>query len=262
MKRNEISLGIVVQARTGSTRMPNKVVLDFYNGQNILEIILGKFKDVYFYDFPKVLATSISNGDKVLENYSSSNCFQIFNGSERDVLDRFIRVGKKYQLTHILRVCADNPFLNLDSIKSLIDKLYEMKEDDRIVDYLSYKNIDNLPTIRTHLGLFAEIVSVQALEKVTSLTNEELYHEHVTNYIYERPNLFSVILLPAHKAVFKRNDIRLTIDDEDDFSNIRNLYSEVFGISENILNLVQVIDNSRQRDYKKIMIANINKYSK
>ena len=35
---------IILQARTGSTRLPNKMILDFYEGKTILEIIIENLK--------------------------------------------------------------------------------------------------------------------------------------------------------------------------------------------------------------------------
>ena len=36
--------GIIIQARTGSTRLPNKMVMPFFEGKTILEILIDRIK--------------------------------------------------------------------------------------------------------------------------------------------------------------------------------------------------------------------------
>ena len=36
--------GIIIQARTGSTRLHNKILLPFYGGQRIIDILIGNIK--------------------------------------------------------------------------------------------------------------------------------------------------------------------------------------------------------------------------
>jgi spore coat polysaccharide biosynthesis protein SpsF len=253
------SLGIVVQARTGSTRLPNKVVLNFYNERSILDLILDRFSDTDLITYPKILATSTADADRVLESHALSHGFKFFCGSENDVLKRFIDVGETFGISHLVRVCADNPFINLASVKMLIDYLLASGDD---IDYLSFENSKGLPTIKTHLGIFAEIVSLDALRKANERTVDSLYHEHVTNYIYEHKNDFRVVLIPAPDSVYYREDIRLTIDNKEDFELMANLYAKTISISEDIDRLITFIDVDVQNDYKKIMIDNINKYTK
>lgn len=261
MSAKNISLGIVVQARKGSTRLPGKVTLNFYDDQCILDLIIDKFSDPYFDSYTKILATSNSNLDLSLKSYCR-NSFQFFVGSEDDVLERFINAGDKYNLTHIVRICADNPLLNVMNIKVLIDQLFMRYALNESVDYLSFKTGSGLPTIKSHLGLFVEIVSVEALRKASMATNKQLYHEHVTNFLYENVTEFEVVLLPAPEVIYNRYDIRLTIDDAVDFELMKDLYAKTTLISEDLNELVSYIDNDIESKYKNIMSDNINKYTK
>lgn len=259
----QVKLGIVIQARTGSSRLPSKIILPFVNNKSILEIVLDKFNIVDFQNIPKVLASSDTKADMILEKYAINAGYKFFRGSETDVLSRFINVGEKEKLTHLIRVCSDNPFLNTPSILVLINELKRKVETEGSrVDYLSFQNGQYIPTIKSHLGLFAEIVSLDALKNVATITNELVYHEHVTNYIYENSNLFNVCLLDAPHCVYNRFDIRLTIDDLNDFNMLANLYKETSVFADDIEQLVLYIDSCLSFDCKKIMIDNIKKYTK
>jgi len=262
MKHKGLELGIVVQARMGSTRLPDKVIRRFANYKCILEIVLGKFSDPEFQNISKILATSTAEADSIMEQYADCANFVCFRGSETDVLSRFIDVGEKYGLTHLIRVCADNPFLHVTSVKILMDELKNRMAKEETVDYLSFRNNRQIPAIKTHWGLFVEIVSLEALKKVACTTDVSSFHEHVTNFIYENNDMFNIALLDAPPAVFDRHDIRLTVDDMDDFVMLSRLYEETLSFSGDLEQLITYIDNVQTFDYKNIMIENIKKHSK
>ena len=257
-----VELGIVVQARLGSTRLPQKIIRPFANKKSILDIILEKFNTTDFQDTQKILATSIVDTDSTLEKYAKKANYDFFRGDETDVLNRFIGVGEKYGLTHLVRICSDNPFLHAPSVKVLINKLKERIADGGNTDYLSFQNNRQIPVIKTHLGLFAEIVSLNALKVTATLTNESDCHEHVTNFIYENRDRFQVVFLDTPHCVYDRHDIRLTIDDSSDFEVMSKLYEETKTFSDNIERLISYIDSCQSFDYKSIMIENIKKYTK
>jgi len=237
-----IRIGLIIQARTGSTRLPNKILMDFYEGQSILGIILKNIKET-FSQYPIILATSTSDSDAVLGEVASLHSIEFFQGSENN-----------FKLTHVVRICSDNPFLSMNAIKDLIDTL------DEETDYTSYSNHQGTPVIKTHIGLFAEIVSVKALVLADKLQNELLYQEHVTNYIYGNPDRFNVKLLPSPAVVYERDDIRLTLDDSDDFTNLSEIYSRSLQQKDDLPFLVSIIDADGA--VKEKMIKNIKKYTK
>ena len=68
---------------------------------------------------------------------------------------------------------------------------------------------------------------LDALKKVKTLTDEPLYHEHVTNYIYSHLSDFFVSWIDGPECLQEHSDIRLTIDTEDDFRNAAKIYSDL-----------------------------------
>lgn len=223
-------LGIILQARTGSTRMPEKVILPFYQGKSILDLLLEKTKKL---NIPVVLATTTSPSDDRICLLAEKHQVLVFRGSENDVLERFIQAAQQNNFSKIIRVCADNPFLDLAGIQTLIK---EFEQSD--ADYLSYKLAGNKPSILTHFGFWTEAVRLDALKKTRELTSEKLYHEHVTNFIYNNPKLFNVQFIPTDPLVFSRADIRMTLDTPEDFEIQKEIYATIskenpnFGIPE------------------------------
>jgi len=229
---NMSNLGIILQARTGSTRMPEKVILPFFEGKSILDLLIEKVKKL---GIPAVLATTVNPSDDRICDLAARHDFPVFRGSENDVLDRFIQAAKKFGFNKIIRVCADNPFLDLAGMKTLIETFE--KSD---VDYLSFQLAGNKPSILTHFGFWTEAVRLIALEKAQQLTNEKLYHEHVTNFIYGNPQLFDVQFIQADPLVFSRTDIRMTLDTPEDFQVQQQIFATIskenpnFGIPETV----------------------------
>jgi spore coat polysaccharide biosynthesis protein SpsF (cytidylyltransferase family) len=249
-------LGIILQARTGSTRLPNKMILPFFEEKGILETILIRLKDANLH-VPIVLATTTNKSDDILETIALSNEIPVFRGSESNVLDRFIKAGEKFNFTKIIRVCADNPLLDLFALKRQID-LFEMSE----VDYLCFALNNNTPTIKTHYGFWTEGVKMSSLKKVADVTDEPLFLEHVTNYIYTHPNEFSIQFEKIDAKIERENNIRLTIDTIEDFKLVQKIYGQLKNhrITIEADEIVEFIKNNSE--YIEIMTNEINKNTK
>lgn len=210
----------LIQARLGSTRMPGKILKPFFQNKSILDLLIEKLKQVTEADI--ILATSTSDNNNPLEEFAKEKGIAFFRGSESDVLKRFIDAAKQFGANRLIRVCSDNPFLELKSIQELIDYANNNPE----YDYISF-NVNGTPSIKTHYGFWTEYVTLDALRKVASLTNEALYHEHVTNYIYTHPEQFKIKLLNTPEELVKHSDIRLTIDTKTDFENAQAVYADL-----------------------------------
>ncbi len=212
--------GIVIQARTGSTRMPAKIMQPFApNGDTILDIIIEKTKK----SCPGktiVLATTTNPADDVLEQVAARHGIGCFRGSENDVLSRFIGAADAFGLGRLVRVCSDNPFLDTDSFEAMFEC-----QTATGADYVGYAFPDGRPTIKSHLGLYGELATTAALRRAAAATDESLYHEHVTIYLYTHPEEFRIELIPLPEILQQRTDIRLTLDTPSDFELLHELYA-------------------------------------
>ncbi len=194
------------------------MVLPFYKGKGVLELLLEKL----IKEFPKeqiVLATTVNINDDELVKIADSFKINVFRGSENNVLDRFIKAGEEFAFKNLIRICADNPFLDIPHIHILIKEI----EKDKF-DYISYKIDNGLPTIKSHLGLFTEAVTLKALNKVNKKTRLPLYLEHVTNYVYEYKNDFRIQLIELPQYMSHTESIRLTLDTKEDFKIEQELF--------------------------------------
>ncbi|CAN5267474.1 glycosyltransferase family protein [soil metagenome] len=233
----EMKTGIIIQARTGSQRLPGKVLLPFDGEKNILELIISRLKRS-IHGLPIVVATSISESDNAIAMVAEAEGVLCFRGDEEDVLKRFIDAAVENEFSRIIRVCADNPFLDLRLMDELISKSGEIE-----FDYYSYLAADDLPAIKSHWGIFTEIVSLSALNKAEELTNSKTYHEHVTNFIYENPDKFKVYWEKAPKEIFGQKDFRFTIDTSADFDLMKKIWNILSdrGVSHNYVEALKIV---------------------
>ncbi len=242
--------GIIIQARTGSTRLRGKILLPFYKGDCILDILLSGIKRAC-PDKVIVLATTDSPHDDILAEKAMQAGVELFRGSEDNVLARFIGAAETFGIDRFVRVCSDNPFLRPESFRTLFDEHTRCE-----ADYISFAFTDGLPVIKSHLGLFAELTTTEALKRVSSATRERLYLEHVTIYLYTHPQEFRVKLLPLPAMLEDRKDLRFTMDTQEDFTLLQTLYATFIETTGgDIDELLQLIDT--HPEYKAKMRENI-----
>ena len=128
--------GIIIQARLGSTRLPRKMILPFFYNLGILEILIIRLKEVIDENVtPIILATTTNPMDDELQKIGNKHGILTLRGSENDVLGRFIDAAEKHNITNIIRVCADNPLLDLAKLLQLMER-----SEKSMVDYCSFFN--------------------------------------------------------------------------------------------------------------------------
>jgi spore coat polysaccharide biosynthesis protein SpsF len=208
-----------LQIRTGSTRLPGKMLREFSGGKSIPVIMLHQLKKIIPAEHI-VIATTVSPMDDPLAEMAIQQGVQCFRGDENDVLQRFIDAADFVKADFILRICADNPFLQNRYIEDLI-----VAFENSDYEYISYEFPDGTPIMRSHIGMFAEIMSMDFLRRISGFTREPFYHEHVTNYLYDHRDRFNAHFLPVPAPLCFRRDVRLTVDTEEDFKNLSELYT-------------------------------------
>ena len=218
-------IAIIIQARLGSSRLPQKMGRLFYQSETLLGVLLERLNEAAI-GLPIILATSANEQDKLLVTIADSKRIQWFQGDEANVLARFIEAAEVYNVKKIIRICADNPFIDIESLKALIEET-----DNSDYDYISFAYND-IPVIKTHFGFWGEAVKLSALKKVHQLTNVKPYLEHVTKYIYEHPELFSIKWLSLPSEIAQRKDIRLTVDTAEDFRIAQEIFEAVYTRNE------------------------------
>jgi spore coat polysaccharide biosynthesis protein SpsF (cytidylyltransferase family) len=211
--------GVIIQARMGSTRLHGKMAREFYNGMSLLEIVLTRLRTIS-ENHNVIVATTVSERDAYIVKTAEKYDIGVYRGSENNVLSRFIGAAEMFGITQIIRVCADNPFIQLKYIEKLL-----AYHTNTSIGYVGYLLNNSLPGIKSHLGFFPEMVSLDALKQIDSLDLDPAYREHVTSYYYGPYNdTIPVAWINLHFESEIMESMRLTIDTEDDFQIADDIY--------------------------------------
>ncbi len=219
---------IIIQARCSSTRLLNKILLPFYENKTILDIIIERLSKNKYLIPICIASTNNTADDKLYNKYKDNSNIFFYRGDENNVLSRFIDCANYYNKKTIIRVCSDNPFISLKYMEYLIDIYLENNKD-----YISYSIDGEKCCMKSHIGIFSEIVSLNSLKTAITETKEKHFLENVTEYVYENTDKFLVELINKNFSSSIINNIRLTLDNKEDFDNLKKIYKSL-NIEEDI----------------------------
>jgi spore coat polysaccharide biosynthesis protein SpsF len=243
MKNQKI--GVIVQARMTSTRLPGKVLKELDKSETVLDVLIKRLKLSKLTDIIIIATTPDKKNQLIIENAESHNV-SWFVGDEENVLERYYLAAKEYKLDTIIRITSDCPFND----PKILDEMINFFSNN---DYDYIKNVDeNLDYIR---GFEIEIFTFEVLERVFKLAELKSEKEHVTYYIYTHPEQFK-ILKYEYEILNKYNDLRLTIDEIEDLRICREVYKrlkeENKGIDFTISDIIDIIEkNPELKDINK-----------
>lgn len=205
----------IIQARMGSTRLPNKSLMKIGN-KTLLErvidrILLSRKLEQY------ILATTDLPIDNQLVDFVQKRYPQIkiFRGENVNVLARFKKAAEKFQADPIVRITADDPFKD----PSIIDQLITLFTQNHI-DYVSNTIEHTYPE-----GLDVEVFSFSTLNRGYREGKSKKDKEHVTFYIWNHPKLFK---LKNIMSIKDNSDVRLTVDYMEDMKLAQEIYKHFY----------------------------------
>jgi len=238
-------IGCIIQARSGSTRLPKKVLMKLpYNSKKtVLEQVINRVQKSKKID-EIVLATTIAKEDDIIKNLGEELGVKIYRGSEKNVLKRFYNGAKNNNLDIIVRITSDCPVIDWE----ILDKLIEKHIQDNN-DYTS--NV--LERTYPH-GMDAEVFNFSVLEESFLNASVEYEKEHVTPYIYKsHPKKFKIGILKSNynKDISK---LRITLDTQEDYNLICIIYDYLYD-EKNIFKTDDIIKLFKEKPW----IFNINK---
>lgn len=209
----------IVQARMGSTRLPGKVLKELHGHPMIYHTLTNLKKSRYIDEI--ILATSDKEIDTPLAEYAKSIGFEVFRGSESNVLERYKQCADKYKGDAIVRVTGDCPLINPIITDNVITK-YLMYDYD-------YVRLDVPNTFQR--GFDTEVFSKETLDKVYEIVcsdevinkkDFDCYREHVTYYIYQNKDDFRMSVVEGERKYFENKDINLSVDTIQDLNMVKN----------------------------------------
>lgn len=213
-----LKIGIITQARIGSSRLPGKTLLEI-NNRSLLEIHLIQLLKT---NLPVYLATTTEPSALNLVNIASKLGVKSKIGSIDDVLSRYYLCAKENNLDVIIRVTSDCPLICPDLISEGV--LNYLKDPDWKNTYLS----NSLNRIYPR-GMDFEVFSFKALEWLHLNCLDMKYREHVTPSLYTpgSNSFIKKINFRHEKFDLDRSNWRLCVDEPLDFELISHILSSI-----------------------------------
>ncbi|WP_434623005.1 cytidylyltransferase domain-containing protein [Azospirillum sp. B2RO_4] len=201
----------ISQARMTSTRLPGKVLMPAA-GRPLLAHHLERLSRTPGLD-AVVLATTVNAADDPVAECAQGLGVTVFRGDEQDVLGRFAGAAALAGADLVVRVTADCPLID----PALVGRLIAAFREGQPLDYLS------IDSTRYPRGLDAEIFPRRLLDEAAANATDPAEREHVTPYLYCRPDRFRLGTALAPDAPVEPSDQRWCVDEPADYELVRRL---------------------------------------
>ncbi len=200
----------IIQARTGSSRLPCKVLLPLL-GEPLLTRVVRRVGRADSLD-KVVVATTTLPADDAIVSLAELQGWPVERGSETDLLDRYVQATRRHQADVVVRITSDCPLID----PRLIDDTVAQFQQGRC-DYAS-----NSLEPRTYpRGLDVEVVTAEALERAWQEDGDPLSREHATPWIRRHPERFRLLRVASDDDQSRH---RWCVDTVEDFELVRRIY--------------------------------------
>lgn len=218
----EVRTGFLITARLKSKRLPLKLLKPL-RGRTVIDRVIERAKEVKHLS-DVVLCTSANPQDRPLIDIALNNDVHYFVGDETDVVRRLFEAANFFNLDYFLAITADNPLFTISYSNLIADEVKLGRYD--------FVKLEGLP-----LGVATYGVRVKAFETICRI--KPIVDSEFWAYLINKPDIFTIRSITVGDKL-NRPDLRLTLDYEEDYELISNIYSHV--PFETVLNLYDVVD--------------------
>lgn len=211
-------LGIFIQARMGSTRLPGKIFKKI-GDRPALKVMIDNIKGTKYSNDIYIL-TSNKQIDDTVENFARSEGVKCFRGDEKDVLARFYFAAKHHHIDDIVRLTGDCPFISMNILDNNIKAYYTSNRPD-------YYHVRDYP-----IGIGAvEIMNINAIKIAYTKSRSDYHREHVMTYLVDNPKDFRLVIREAPRK-YRYPNLRLTMDERKDLELLNVIYKKLHGLTD------------------------------
>jgi spore coat polysaccharide biosynthesis protein SpsF len=200
----------MIQARTGSTRLPGKVLKDIEGETMLARVVQRVRRAKQIQEF--LIATTDRPADDAILEECKRLAVKVSRGDQDDVLDRYYRAAQLAKADVVVRITSDCPLIDPEVIDKTVAAFLEAKPD-----YASNALERTYPR-----GLDTEVMSFTALSRAWQEARKPYERAHVTPYLYEHPDKFKLLSVTG-AADFSSH--RWTVDTAEDLEFVRTIYA-------------------------------------
>jgi len=212
-------IGLIIQSRLGSRRLPNKALADI-EGVSMLRRVIQRCKKAVQID--QITVDVPSKDQSLLNEIAKERVGWWFGSDDRDVLGDYEAIARTCGYDTVVRITGDCPCI----MPCLIDQVILAHETHCMMPalhhYTALLDVD---------GWDVEVFDGKALEWSVKKA-DPIEREHVTMFMRNQIQVSDMILgLPDAP------NVKLSVDTQEDLDRVRDYYRELgedFGIDETI----------------------------
>lgn len=233
--------GIIIQARTGSSRLPGKVLLElpYESGITVLSQVIRRSLKSQCKRI--IVATTEKEADNTIVSIAKQEKVEYFRGPEDDVLARYYFAAQKFNLDIIVRVTSDCPCIHWQAINKVLEAIFVNKCDYvRIVGHHPLGTED------------VEAFTFGALEKAFFESSKDFEREHVSPYFYySAPEKFKSIFIESSQEI-QLPEARVVLDTIEDYALLCAIYDFLYHRVQ-FFNTYQIVSLFRSKPWLKLI---------
>ena len=203
----------VIQARLGSRRFPEKMLADL-GGRSLLDWVVTRVSRCRLVDKVIVATTQEPLDDRLVKECERLGV-DVRRGSTNDVLARFVAAIRDESADAVVRICADNPFVDPGCVDQVIRE-YRESGSDYAFNHRPFGDCDYAD------GFGAEVISRRLLEQLNETLLTDHQREHVTLAIVDESVAAKKLACRAPKEL-AHPELRFDVDVESDLITLREL---------------------------------------
>lgn len=240
-----MKLVTVVQARRGSTRLPDKVMMPIL-GRTVLERQLERMRAARQIG-TLVVATTTDEQDDVIPEICATAGVACFRGHPTDLLDRHYQAALQFGAEAVVKIPSDCPLIDPTIIDRVIERFRAGPLGAGIVEPATgYDYVSNLHPATYPDGNDVEVMTFAALEQAWREAGRGLEREHTTPFFWENPDRFRLGNVEWESGLDYSMSHRWTLDYTEDYRFIVAVYEALYP-KYPCFTLVQILELLGQR---------------
>ena len=223
---------VVVQARTGSTRLPGKVLLPVL-GAPLLQRQIERIQAART-PFELCVATTRYSFDEPIRELCRHLGVPCVSGHPTDLLDRHMEAARAYEADVVVKIPSDCPLIDPEAIDRVLATF--------LADPERYDYVSNLHPATWPDGNDVEVIPLPVLETAWREADRLFEREHTTPFLWERPERFRLGNVAWDTGRDLSMSHRFTLDEPADYDFVTAVYEVLWSPERPVFRLPEILE--------------------
>lgn len=226
-----MKLAVVIQARMGSTRLPDKIMKPLAGEPALLRMLqrVAAAKT----PFELIVATTTDDADQPIRDLCEDNGFHWYNGHPTDCLDRHVQAARSLDADAVVKIPSDCPLIDPEVIDQVLGYFSSHAGE---VDFVSNLHPPTHPD-----GNDVEVMPLSVLEVAWREAKKSFEREHTTPFIWDQPERFRCVNIEWSTGLDYSKSHRFVLDYPEDYEFISAVYDALYSDDRPVFSLADIL---------------------